>query len=228
MSAHHKKKDLRNFAYLIFDLDGTIADSLSVWQKIDEDFLARRGILCDETYLQAVRVKRMYESALYTIERYGLDEHPDDVVQEWMEMALVQYRDVIQLRPGVVSFLAGQVQHGKKLAICTASDRSFVEALLKRYDILPLFDVIVCAQEHELGKNFPDIWRYTAQAMHTEPNTCVVFEDTLGVLEAAQVAGCTTIAIEDAHAAHERDDLKRIADYYFYDFYELAEAFKKV
>ncbi len=220
------KKPLREFAYLIFDLDGTIADSLAVWQKIDEVFLSRRGIVCDEEYLQAVRIMRPYESARYTIDRFGLHEHPDEVVNEWVEMAFIEYRDVIELRPGVIPFLAEQIEYGKKLAICTSSNRAFVEVLLKRYDILHFFDVVVCAQEHILGKNLPDIWTFTAHAMHAQAKDCLVFEDTLDVLLAAKQAGCTTLAIEDAHAAHERDELKAMADYYFQDFFSLAEAFR--
>ena len=228
MPKHKNTRHARDFAYLIFDMDGTIAESLAVWQTIDEQFLAKRGLLCDEEYLQAVRIRRLYESALYTIERYGLDENPDDIVQEWIDMAYVQYRDVIELRPGVVPFLAEQARLGKKLAICTSSDRIFVEALLSRYGVLPLFESIVCAREHELGKEFPDIWHFTARSLGAKASDCLVFEDTLAVLLSAKAAGCTTVAIEDGHAGHEKAALIEAADYYCKDFAELEHLFTKV
>lgn len=218
-------KKLRDFAYLIFDLDGTMAESLAMWQKIDERFLARRGQLCDEAYLQAVRVKRLYEAAVYTIERYLLPEHPDEIIQEWMDMALDQYRHHIDMRPGVIPFLAWQKELGKKLAICTASPRVFVEAILQRYDLMPLFDVIVCANEHLTGKDQAEIWQFTAQALQAEVTDCVVFEDTLMALRGAAQAGCTTVAVEDAHATHEKERLKQEADYYVTDYDELRLAF---
>ncbi len=226
MTKAQSKKKLRDFVHLIFDLDGTMAESLAMWKEIDERFLARRGQICDAAYLHAVRTKRLHEAAEYTIERYDLKERPEDIVQEWMDMALDQYRHHIRLRPGVISFLNWQKDLGKKLAICTASPRIFVEALLQRYDLMPTFDSIVCANEYPSGKEEPAIWQFTAATLWAEASECVVFEDSLAALQGAALASCTTVAMEDTHAGHEKEMLLEEADYYFRNYEDLHLAFR--
>ena len=96
----------KNIKGAIFDLDGTLVDSMGVWHRIDDEFLGRRGFPADESYKQAVKTMKYETAAHYTIERYGLSETPEEVMAEWDSMALHEYRYNIKCKPGAAEFLS--------------------------------------------------------------------------------------------------------------------------
>ena len=98
-------KMLERMKGAIFDLDGTLLDSMGVWRKIDEDFLGKRGYLVPEDYLKAITSMNFKGAADYTIERFGLNEHPEDIMEEWFAMAIAAYTYHVQLKPYVREYL---------------------------------------------------------------------------------------------------------------------------
>ena len=99
------KLDLGNYRCAIFDLDGTLLDSTWVWEKIDIDFLAKRGIAVPADYMQEIRNHNFITGSKYVIERFHLNENAEDIAAEWHEMAQEQYDNVITLKPGAGAFL---------------------------------------------------------------------------------------------------------------------------
>lgn len=225
MRSETDPRPLGDFANWIFDLDGTMAESLLVWQGIDERFLGRRGIPCTEDYLHTIKNLRFLEAARYTIARYGLPESPEEVMAEWRAMALGEYKTRIPLRPGALEFVEGLRAAGRRLAVCTSSERAMAEALLRRYGLLEAFSVMTFAVEHVQGKEQPEIWRHCAEALGAAAEDCVVLEDSLSALLGAKAAGCACVAMEiDYHPPEELDRLRGAADYAFTDFSALQAA----
>lgn len=209
------------FAGCIFDLDGTLLDSMHIWEQIDVDFLARRGIAATEDYTHKMAQLSYQEGAEYTIARYHLPETPAQLIQEWDDMSLEAYREHILLKEGAAEYLRLLKQQGCRLAVATALTPSFCEPVLRRNGIYPLFDAFAFVQEVPRGKGFPDIYLLAARRLSLPPERCLVFEDILPGILGAKAGGFATCGVEDSCSQKDRPAILREADYYIRSFREL-------
>lgn len=208
----------KNIKGAIFDLDGTLVDSMGVWHRIDDEFLGRRGFPADESYKQAVKTMKYETAAHYTIERYGLSETPEEVMAEWDSMALHEYRYNIKCKPGAAEFLNELKQRGIKIALATVSHRALLEAVLKGNDIFELFDVLTDVSQVSRGKEEPDLYWFAAKQMELEPEECIVFEDVLLGIDSAKRGGFYTCGVKDHSSYAEELEIRRLADCFVENF----------
>ena len=196
----------------IFDLDGTLLDSMWVWSEIDRRFLGARGFDVPSDYLEAIAPLGARKAAEYTIERFGLDEKPEDLMEEWFGMALSAYEHEVDCKPYAKDYLKKLKKEGKKLAVATSSDRLLIMPALKRIGILDLFDAVVTVDEVNRGKGFPDIYEKAASKIGIENEECVVFEDILAGIKGAKMGGFMAVGVYDDHSDHEHPTMKSLAD----------------
>lgn len=208
----------KNIKGAIFDLDGTLVDSMGVWHRIDDEFLGRRGFPADESYKQAVKTMKYETAAHYTIERYGLSETPEEVMAEWDSMALHEYRYNIKCKPGAAEFLNELKKRGIKIALATVSHRALLEAVLKGNHIFELFDVLTDVSQVSRGKEEPDLYWFAAKQMELEPEECIVFEDVLLGIDSAKRGGFYTCGVKDHSSYAEELEMRRIADCFVENF----------
>lgn len=208
----------KNIKGAIFDLDGTLVDSMGVWHRIDDEFLGRRGFPADESYKQAVKTMKYETAAHYTIERYGLSETPEEVMAEWDSMALHEYRYNIKCKPGAAEFLNELKKRGIKIALATVSHRALLEAVLKGNDIFELFDVLTDVSQVSRGKEEPDLYWFAAKQMELEPEECIVFEDVLLGIDSAKRGGFYTCGVKDHSSYAEELEIRRLADCFVENF----------
>ncbi len=205
---------------VIFDLDGTLADSMGIWNKIDVDFLARRGIDVPDDYMHAIAHLGSYETAVYTIERFSLTDTPEELISEWVEMADEAYRKV-DLKRGAKEYLSYLKDNGIKISIASATELSLIETALKSNGILEYVDNIVTLSEVKRPKEFPDIYLKCASLMDVMPSECIVCEDLLMAAKGAKSGGFYVIGIYDEYSAKDKDNMELICDKYIYDFKDL-------
>ena len=208
----------KNIKGAIFDLDGTLVDSMGVWHRIDDEFLGRRGFPADESYKQAVKTMKYETAAHYTIERYGLSETPEEVMAEWDSMALHEYRYNIKCKPGAAEFLNELKKRGIKIALATVSHRALLEAVLKGNHIFGLFDVLTDVSQVSRGKEEPDLYWFAAKQMELEPEECIVFEDVLLGIDSAKRGGFYTCGVKDHSSYAEELEIRRLADFFVENF----------
>ena len=208
----------KNIKGAIFDLDGTLVDSMGVWHRIDDEFLGRRGFPADESYKQAVKTMKYETAAHYTIERYGLSETPEEVMAEWDSMALHEYRYNIKCKPGAAEFLKELKKRGIKIALATVSHRALLEAVLKGNDIFELFDVLTDVSQVSRGKEEPDLYWFAAKKMELKPGECMVFEDVLLGIQSAKRGGFYTCGVKDHSSYTEELEICRLADCFVENF----------
>lgn len=205
----------------IFDLDGTLLDSMGVWRQIDIDFLGKRGFVVPEDYLKAITAKNFSEAADYTIARFGLNESAQAIMEEWFTMAVDSYSNQVALKPYVKEYLAELRQRGVKIAAATSSDARLFAPCLKHCGIYDMFDVFCQTTEVTRGKGYPDVYELAASRLGLAAGECVVYEDILKGIEGAKLGGFCTVGVEDIHSAYEKEEIRSKADFYIVSFEEL-------
>lgn len=205
----------------IFDLDGTLLDSAWVWDMVDIKFLGDRGFGVPDDYVETISPMGATRAAVYTIERFGLDENPNDIVREWIDMAKKEYAVDVKCKPFVKEYLEKLAMQNIPMAVATSSDRELFIATLERENILKYFDDIVTVNEVERGKGFPDIYEEAARRIKVNPYNCVVFEDIYTGVSGAKKGQFNVIAVADEKSLHNRDKIRGLADYYIECFSEL-------
>ena len=205
----------------IFDLDGTLLDSMGIWDKIDIDFLAKRGIDVPPDYGDALSPLSFTEVAKYTIKRFNLPDSVEDLLREWNEMAIYAYGNTIELKPYAKEYLTKLNEFkkcGVKIAIATTCPPELYTPALQKHGILEYFDVICTTSEVANGKTKPDIYILTAQKLGVSLCDCIVFEDILPAVKSAKQIGMTVYGIYDSASKKVWEEIKNIADGVIYDF----------
>jgi HAD superfamily hydrolase (TIGR01509 family) len=215
---------LNNIKAAIFDLDGTLIDSMGIWGKIDIDFLEKRGIEVPSDLREHIEHLSFIDTAKYFKNRFNLSETIEDIMDEWNNMAYYEYSNTVVLKPGAKEYLDCLKAKGIKLALATSNSHVLLEAVLKKNGVFNYFDSITTTIEVERGKNHPDIYLLSASKLQVSPEECMVFEDILPAVLGAKAAGMTVIAINDSYSEHQREDILKNADYYIYEYEELTKA----
>ena len=205
----------------IFDLDGTLLDSLSVWEQIDVSFLEKRGFTATRDYTMAVTPLGFNKAAEYTISRFGLKESIDEIVSEWNQMTEQAYACEVKLKPNAREYLQYLKTKNVRLAVATALHPQSIEAVLKSNGVYDYFESFTTLQEVSRGKEFPDIYLLAAQRLGLDPSECIVFEDILAAVKGAKSGGFTVCGVYDSHADHEWDEIVALADCSIKNFSEI-------
>jgi HAD superfamily hydrolase (TIGR01509 family) len=206
---------------VIFDLDGTLLDSSWVWEKVDEKFLGDRGFQVPDDYVDEISPLGAERAAVYTIERFGLNEDKDDIVREWIEMAKKEYATEVVCKPYAKEFLEELHKLNIKMAVATSSDRELFMKTLEREGILKYFQKIVTVDEVERGKGYPDIYEEAARRIKVNPHKCLVFEDILAGVTGASLGEFNVVAVFDEKSKHNWEKIKSISKYSINDYKEL-------
>lgn len=205
---------------VIFDLDGTLIDSMWVWEKIDETFLSAQGIQVPNDMGKDLEGKSFTESALYFKKRFGLDMSVEEIKTYWNQIALTYYAEKVQLKPGAKDFLKWLQSRGIKMGIATSNSIELVSVVLKALEIEDFFTQVCTACEVGKGKPFPDIYLKVAEKLKVRPHNCLVFEDIPNGIRAGKRAGMITWGIEDRQTEILKEEVKNLADDYVIDYEE--------
>lgn len=203
-----------DFDAAVFDLDGTLLDSLGMWQGLDGVFLKKRGLAVTPDYSAAVGAMSFREAAEYTVRRFGLSERPEMLIREWDGLAADAYERWIPLKPGAREFLLSLRDSGKKLGVATALSPRLYGPALRRNGVYGLFDAFADVQEVERGKGFPDLYLLVSERLGIAPKRCVVFEDVLPGIRGAKAAGMAAVGVYDPVSKDDEQRIRAAADGY--------------
>lgn len=208
---------------MIFDLDGTLLDSMNVWRKIDIDFLGKRGFDVPADYLEAITPMGFLNAAKYTKERFGFAESVEEIEEEWLRMAEYAYTYEVELKPGAKEFLQMCHEKGIQLAAATSSlERLFLPAL-KHHEIDGLFATAVTTKQVGEDKRSPKIYQMAAERLGVAPEECVVFEDIVLGVKTARDAGFYTVGVFDACSNRDIPAMEAASHKYIREYRELVD-----
>lgn len=214
---------LENIKAVLFDLDGTLIDSMSVWKEIDIEFLGGYGIELPSDLQNSIEGKSFTETAQYFKERFGFTESVEEIKNIWNQMAFDHYTKCVALKDGVLDFLTYLKEKKIKTGISTSNSVELVQGVIKAKELDQLIDVVVTACEVNAGKPSPDIYLETARLLGVEPKDCLVFEDIpMGIL-AGKNANMKVCTIYDDFSSNQDEKKRDLADYYINTFQEVLE-----
>lgn len=215
---------MKDYKYIIFDFDGTLVDSMWLWDDLDTQLLARRGIIPDKFARDKVKKINLKQSAEFFIEYFKLKS---DTVQglcnEMSEMASHKYKYDVPLKPAVMGILEMYRQQGKRMCIATVSDRKNVEHVIKKYNMSHYFEFIFTSEDVSEGKTSPEIFLKCASEFGVDPEQIMVFEDSLHAIETVKKEGFYAVAMYDKTSDQNKEKMNAISDEFLNSFEEILE-----
>lgn len=206
---------------IIFDLDGTLLDSMYVWDNVGHDFLVAKGVNPPENLNDILETISLEETGQYFIDEFNIDMTVDEILEEIVEMVKEKYINEVELKDGVFEFLHKIKAEGKRMCILTASEASYVYPTLERLGIIDCFEKVYTCTELGMSKSNSYIYEYTAEKSGFDKTDTAVFEDVFHGIKNAKEAGFFVYAVYDYCEEKNIDKIKKIADVYVSSFKEL-------
>lgn len=207
----------------IFDMDGTLMDSMWMWRDIDIEYLGRFGRELPKELQFEIEGMGFTETASYFKEKFQIPQTVEEIKADWNQMAYDIYATRVFLKPGALKLLREMKARGMKLGIATSNHIDLAMAALVSNQVEGMFDCILTSCDVAKGKPAPDVYLAVADQLQVEPEECIVFEDVpMGIL-AGKNAGMQVCAVEDAFSLERKNEICGLADYYIRDFYEVLD-----
>ncbi|MGI6189929.1 MAG: HAD family phosphatase [Clostridiales bacterium] len=202
----------------IFDLDGTLLDSMPFWDRVGAEYLRQKGHNPPDNINEILKVMDLSQSALYFKQEYSISGSPDEIVKEILELIEYQYRFTIPLKAGVIHFLDNLYNNGIRMCVATASDYDLTKAALERLNVAKYFKFILTCSQAELGKDNPGFFIKALELLQTPKYETIVFEDALYAIKSAKAAGLLVTAVYDESSHEDQEKIKSTADFYLDSF----------
>lgn len=213
---------LRGKKAVIFDMDGSLVDSMWIWPEVDRIYMDKYGLTEPETFHKDIEGMSYTETAQYFVDTFDtLNRTVEQVKEEWRDMTIELYATKVFPKPGAMEFLDRMKKQGILLGIATSNNREIADAALNARGLMEYFDSVRTSCEVAAGKPASDVYLKVAEDLHVMPDECLVFEDIPNGILAGKNAGMEVCAVDDPFSRPDESEKKRLADYFIRDFYEI-------
>lgn len=207
--------------YAIFDLDGTIVDSMGYWRNFDKAFAREHNIDKAAEFDSFTGVDWVEKLCLYFNKAYNLDITPEKFMEWGIDFMMKKYANDVDLKPGAKQLLESMKANGVKMCICSSTDRYMMEPVLKKYDLDKYFEFTEHCRQYGKEKDEPDIFMHCMSRLGADdPSEVAVFEDALYSASTAKAAGFYVVGMYDVNEKRT-EELKKLADQYVTDYIQL-------
>lgn len=214
---------LSNIKAVIFDMDGTLIDSMWLWRSIDIDYLQRFGHELPDDLQSSIEGMSFTEVALYFQERFGITDDVDKIKSDWNKMAWEYYEHRVTMKTQAIEFLSYLKDHDYKMGIGSSNSNEMVGLIVEKFEIGDYIHSIRTSCEVEKGKPSPDVYLKVAEDLGVDPRECLVFEDVPKGIMAANNAGMRSCAIYDDFSKEMTTEKKKLADFYIESFEDVLK-----
>lgn len=214
---------LKDIEAVLFDLDGSLVDSMGIWKEIDIAYLGRYNIPLPEGLQGEIEGMSFSETACYFKEKFRLSEDVEQIKKDWNDMAWDKYTHQVPLKDGAREFVEYCRENGIRLGIATSNSRLLVENVMGVHGILDFFDTIVTGCDVKKGKPAPDVYLEAARQCKVMPKRCLVFEDIVPGIMAGKAAGMKVCAVADEYSRHQEKEKRELSDYFITDYLDIMK-----
>lgn len=208
----------------IFDMDGTLTDSMYIWENSGIKYAGTIGLQVRPEFEAVIREMSMTQVAEYIGSEYGVKLTGQEIIDGINKMVEPMYRDEVTYKRGVPEFLEELKGRGVRMCVATATDISLVEMVLRKLDILKYFEKIFTCTMVGVGKEKPDIYEAALKFLGTPKEETPVFEDALFAARTAKAAGFPLAAVYDSDVGEDGwREMQRLADFTIEDYTKAAE-----
>jgi len=206
----------------IFDLDGTLLDSMDMWENFAENYLRSQGVVPKEDLGESIKNLSLYDAVDCCKRKYNLPKTVKEIIDEFDKIFYNYYRNEVALKPGAKAFLKKLKENNVNMCIASATEEHLVKAALKRCGIEEYFSEVFTCTACGNGKENPAIYRMALKYLNTKKSDTIVFEDVYFAAKTAKDDGFLVAAVFDKQEK-DSDKIKEIADCYIPDFYTLND-----
>lgn len=201
--------------FSIFDMDGTLVDSMIYWQRLAVEYLNSRGVSqVPPSVLDRIKPMTMAESAALFIREFDLQGTPEAVADEMNAMMDEHYRKDIPLKAGVRDYLHRLSEDGVRMCVASATAQPLMEACLRRLGVREQFEFLLSCESVGAGKNRPDVYHAAAEKLGAPAQEIAVYEDALYALKTAKDAGYYVVGVYDECTKNHWNEIMQLADEY--------------
>lgn len=204
--------------HYIFDFDGTLVDSMPYWSEKMLNILRKNNIEYPSDIIKTIATLGDMGTAKYFIEEFKINLSMEEMLEQMDGFAFPKYRDVIDLKSGVLEYLNLLKSKGCSLNILTASPHKMVDVCLKRIGIFELFDNVWTCEDFGMAKTDVCIYVKSAEKLGTNVSNIAFFDDNLEALKTASNAGFYTVGVYDESAASFTNEIKLASNKYIESF----------
>ena len=207
----------------IFDVDGTLLDSMEIWEDVGVRYLNSIGIEAEPDLGTVLFTMSIQEGAEYVKEHYRLSQEPEEIVQGVLDIISNYYKKTALLKSGAKELLEKLDKHNIPMTVASSNNKKEIEMAFERLGIAKYFDRIFTCEEAGAGKTKPDIYLRAAEYLGTRPEETVVFEDVIHAIRTAKQAGFQVVGIYDEASKDDQEEVQREADWYCREWAELMK-----
>lgn len=212
---------LDNIEGIIFDLDGTLIDSMKIWDDIASDVLLEFNKIARDDLKSKTRTMSLKESSSYIIDEYEIDITADVFENKFKRKIFDLYENNIQIKEGALEYIKLLKERGKKLAILTASERELAEVVLKRYEILDEFEFIMTVSEEGISKSMIEIYEKASIKLDLERESILIVEDALHCINTAKRGQFKVMGVFEEYFLEDQEKIIDLSDIYIHSFLEV-------
>ena len=210
---------LTNIDAVIFDIDGTLVDSTSLWSQIDERFFNRRGQPIPSEYAKEIAHVGLKVAAQITKDKYFPNEKIEDIIKEWEDLSLEAYANEIPLKDNADKLLEILKSKNIYIALATANSKKLYDPCLKRLGIDKYFDYVIDVNSCKNGKDNPEIFDKVCAHFNINKENTLIFEDSLTAIKTAFQAGYNVISVYDIQSSKNIEEIRK-RSHLFINFYD--------
>lgn len=207
----------------IFDMDGTLLDSMGMWNDLGADMLRALGKEPRPDLRRQLETRSLRQGAAYCKEAYGLSQSVEDVMELISSRIRTFYHSEVRAKPGVQEFLSLLKMEGVWMYVATATGQTLAEDALRHAGIRDYFRGVISCEDVGRGKDDPEVFERALRRLRSTKQDTVVFEDALFAIRTAKAAGFRVAAVYDPSAEKDQDAIREIADYYIRSYEEMFE-----
>ena len=204
----------------IFDMDGTLVDSMEYWSKIFIKKLDEENILYPDDVLNIVTPMGVKQGSEY-IHKLGYSKDPETIYKEIEDAMIIEYATVVPAKPFAMEYLKMLKEEGVKMCVLSASTHKMIEASAKRCGYFDCMEFIMSCEDLGMSKSNPELFRLVAKKMELSVEDITVFDDNSTALKTAKKAGVKTCGVYDEASEEYKEEIIAVADKYIYSFEEL-------